>query len=132
MTTKAATKKSAPTKPRAKSRFSVSGTRRIDGAGHIDPEHAARLRGLSNESRETDPVAFVQEPNTADDLAEALGEEAVAAMTTGNDDLAGKMNALQDEERGGPFIETSGSTEFADGVDDSNTADATREPFPKT
>jgi hypothetical protein len=130
--TKAATKKSAPPKPRPKARSGVSATRRIDGAGHIDPEHAERLRGLANENKDRDPVAFFQEPSTPDDLAEALGEEAVARMTTGNDDLAGKMNEPQDEERGGPFVETSGSTEFADGVDDSNTADATREPFPRT
>ena len=33
---------------------------------------------------------------------------------------------------GGPFVETSGNTEFAGGTDESNIPEATREPFPKT
>ena len=37
-----------------------------------------------------------------------------------------------DEETGGPFVETSGAIEFAEGTDASNPEDAKREPFPKT
>jgi hypothetical protein len=36
------------------------------------------------------------------------------------------------EEQGGPWVVSAASEEFALGFDDSNPADAHREPFPKT
>jgi hypothetical protein len=106
--------------------------RRIDGSGHINPEHAERLRELSAEGRDVEPEAFVEKSETDDDLAEELGEEAVMAMTKGQDDISDERDAQVEEELGGPFVETSAGTEFAGGTDESNIETATREPFPTT
>jgi hypothetical protein len=104
----------------------------FDGAGHMDPAHAARLLALSREGKEVEGDAFVKSTGTKDDLAEELAEAAVANMTSGEDQLGTDLEAEVDEEKGGPFVETSGNTEFASGTDESNIAEATREPFPKT
>jgi hypothetical protein len=105
----------------------------FDGAGHMDPEHAKRLLELAREGKETDSdVAFVKKTHTNDDLAEELAESAVASMTSGEEQLTGDLNAEVAEERGGPFVKTSGGTEFAEGTDESNIPEATREPFPTT
>jgi hypothetical protein len=107
--------------------------RRYDGSGHINPEYAEQLMALSGQATaETDPKSFVEDPSAEDDLAEELGEEAVVAMTSGQDPIAEERDAPVDEEVGGPFVETAASTEFAGGTDESNIADATREPFPTT
>jgi hypothetical protein len=53
-------------------------------------------------------------------------------MTSGEDQLGDDLEAEVDEDKGGPFVETSGNTEFAGGTDESNIPEATREPFPKT
>jgi hypothetical protein len=116
-----------------KSRKQASPTvRRYDGAGHINPEHAEHLLELSKELRDANPDAYIENPETQDDLAEELGEEAVVAMTTGQDDVPDERDQPVEEEQGGPFIETAAATEFAGGTDESNIAEATREPFPKT
>lgn len=104
----------------------------FDGAGHMDPAHAARLLALGREGKEAEADAFVKSTGTKDALAEELGEAAVASMTSGEDQLGTDLEADVDEDKGGPFVETSGSTEFAGGTDESNIAEATREPFPKT
>jgi len=122
-------KKAASSKPRT---GKGSGPRR-PASGHLDPEHAARLRRISRETNGTDAdVGFVAGPRSKDDLTERLGEEAVSSMTSGESQLADDWDRPVEEEDGGPFVETSASDEFAAGTDDSNTADATREPFPKT
>jgi hypothetical protein len=72
----------------------------------------------------------MQPSSRIDEFAEELGEAAVSAMTSGEDALTGELDAQVDEERGGPFIETSGKVEFAGGTDASNIAEATREPIP--
>ena len=41
------------------------------------------------------------------------------------------MNSDVPEDRGGPFVVTTGGEEFADDVDESNPEGATREPFPR-
>ncbi|RYZ01334.1 MAG: hypothetical protein EOO73_35855 [Myxococcales bacterium] len=101
----------------------------FDGAGHMDPAHAQRLLELGRAGKESDDTeAF---PLAAeDDLAEELAETAVSAMTSGEDSLMDELEAEVEEESGGPFIETSGNVEFAGGTDESNIADATREPVP--
>ena len=106
--------------------------RRYDGSGHINPEHRKHLLQISKETKEAEPAGFVEAQRSSDDLAEELGEEAVVAMTTGQDDISDERDAVVTEELGGPFVETSGSTEFAGGTDDSNISGATREPFPTT
>jgi hypothetical protein len=106
----------------------------FDGAGHMDPAHAARLLALGREGKEAeaDADAFVHAVGPKDALAEELAEAAVANMTSGEDQLGSDLEAEVDEDKGGPFVETSGNTEFAEGADESNIAEATREPFPKT
>jgi hypothetical protein len=108
-------------------------TSRSDLAGHLDPAHAARLLRLSRETDQHDAnVGFVAGPRSKDAMAEQFGEETVSAMTSGEGKAADDWNEHVEEEDGGPFIATSGDEEFATGTDESNTADATREPFPKT
>ncbi len=105
----------------------------FDGAGHMDPEHAKRLLELGREGKEAQTdVAFVKKTHTNDDLAEELAEAAVASMTSGEDQLSTDLDAEVAEERGGPFVKTTDATEFAEGTDESNIPEATREPFPTT
>lgn len=102
----------------------------FDGAGHLDPAHAQRLLELAREDRAQDPDAFVAKPESEDDFVEELGETAVATMTSGEEALAPDLDAEVEEERGGPFVETSAQVEFAAGTDESNIEEATREPLP--
>ena len=104
----------------------------FDGAGHMDAGHAQRLRELGKAGQESDPRAFLDGTSSDDELAEELAEAAVTSMTSGEDTLTDELNAEVEEDAGGPFVSTSGRTEFAGGTDESNTADATREPFPTT
>lgn len=107
------------------------GSPHFDGAGHLDPVRAEHLLALGREGRSTDDEsAFVDSTSTDDDLAEGLAEAAVASMNSGEEELVTRLEAEVDEESGGPFTETSANVEFAGGTDESNTADATREPFP--
>jgi hypothetical protein len=120
------TKKAAAAKPTV-----PRGSTHFDGAGHIDAAHAARLLALAREARPSDDAgAFVDSTSTEDDLAEGLAEAAVASMNSGEEELVTSLEAEVDEESGGPFTETSANVEFAGGTDESNIADATREPFP--
>jgi hypothetical protein len=102
----------------------------FDGSGHLSARETERLLELSREGRSEDPGAFIEGTSTEDDLAEELAEAAVASMTTGEDELGDDLEAEVDEERGGPFTETSAHSEFAGGTDESNIAEATREPVP--
>jgi hypothetical protein len=103
----------------------------FDGAGHLDPGHAQRLLDLARGQRaDDDTEAFVAKPESDDDFVEELGESAVATMTSGEEALAPDLDAEVEEERGGPFVETSAQVEFAGGTDESNIAEATREPLP--
>lgn len=112
--------KSKPTPPR-----------REDRPGHLDPKYAAKLRSLSGATKDNDH-AFVDGKHSKDDLAEELGEEAVVAMTSGEDDLEEDLQAPVPEEQGGPFVGSTAGQEFAEGTDASNPRRAKREPFPKT
>ena len=106
---------------------------RYDHPGHLDPKYAAGLRAIGNETHvQDDNRAFVSSGHSADDLANELGEEAVKSMTSGEDELPARRDARIIEEQGGPFVVSAASEEFALGFDDSNPADAHREPFPKT
>lgn len=67
-----------------------------------------------------------------DDLAEVRGEDVVEKATTGEDVAEESLDQLVPEEEGGPFVESTGKTEFAQGSDASNPIDAFREPFPTT
>jgi hypothetical protein len=67
-----------------------------------------------------------------DDLAEELGEEFVESATSGEQAAEDMRDKEVPEESGGPFVETSGASEFAYGTDASNPKDAERAPFPTT
>jgi hypothetical protein len=65
-----------------------------------------------------------------DDLGVEMGASFVENIT-GADDAATEHRATEVvEEEGGPFVVTTGKTEFAAGTDASNPSDAEREPFP--
>ncbi len=99
----------------------------------MDPKHAQHLLDMARGDRVDDSdAAFIDAKKPTDDLAEELAEAAVATMTSGEDQLGTDLEAEVAEDNGGPFVETSGNTEFAGGTDESNIPEATREPFPKT
>lgn len=103
----------------------------FDASGHLAPTQARHLLELGRATNTTDSIeAFIASSFTDDGLAEELAEAAVTTMTSGEDALLGALDADVAEEHGGPFVETSGGTEFAAGTDESNIAEATREPFP--
>jgi hypothetical protein len=123
----------AKAKAKAKKNVVVLAPRR-DGTGHLDPKYA---KDLLRRSRESSPPkgldrAFLDGPQSDDGLAENLGEDFVEMATSGEDDTQDRAGAEVPEEVGGPFVETTGGTEFASGTDASNPADAKREPFPTT
>lgn len=138
---RAATKKPAPKKKAALAakkpkraaapKKKAAPPRRRDRAGHLDPKYAADLRRRSGKNRDDDR-AFVGGKRSKDDLAEELAEEAVVAMTSGEDGLTDDLEAEVSEEIGGPFVRSSGKKEFARGTDKSNPRGAKREPFPTT
>lgn len=104
---------------------------REDRAGHLNNEHARSLLEKSGRHSDDDR-AFVGKRHSSDDLAESLAEDAVSAMTTGEDAPTGTSDSEVPEDVGGPFVETTAGEEFAEGTDASNPRGAKREPFPKT
>jgi hypothetical protein len=61
-----------------------------------------------------------------------MGEEFVKSAVSGEEDTEDDLNQVVEEESGGPFVETTGGTEFAEGTDASNPTGAKKEPFPTT
>lgn len=79
--------------------------------------------------------AFIRDPgsgpaHTKDDLAENLAEQFLSAATSAEEVTPDALDQEVPEESGGPFVVTSGSTEFARDTDASNIPGADREPFP--
>jgi hypothetical protein len=72
---------------------------------------------------------FADARHVPDALAEQLGESVVLGATSGEDSEE-QYERERPEEEGGPFLETSGRTEFAYGVDESNPEDAEPAPWP--
>lgn len=111
----------------------VTAIHRRDASGHLDPIYAAGLRALSKANAPPrDASAFLKGPRSTDSLAEELGEEFVHGALSGGDELQDDREQFVTEETGGPFVITSGLTEFSHSNDASNPKGATREPFPKT
>jgi hypothetical protein len=111
--------------------------KRRDGSGHIDPKYARELLEKARENRNEDDGpeathAFLSRAGSMDPLAEELGEAFVEAATSGEDAETERHDEITSEEYGGPFVVTNAAEEYADGTDESNIAEATREPFPKT
>ncbi len=116
-----------------KKRTAGAALKRRDGAGHLDARYSADLRRKSLENAgPREGEAFLRGSRSKDDLAEQLGEEFVAAATKGEAEGEDVLNQDVPEERGGPFLVTTGGTEFAEGTDPSNPKGAKREPFPRT
>lgn len=105
---------------------------RRDATGHLTPQYAAELLSHRGElSEPNDDRAFGTSAIRRDALAEELGESFLRTAT-GGDEGDDEMLDEAPEEMGGPFIVTTGATEFAHDTDESNPPDATREPFPRT
>jgi len=97
----------------------------------MDAKYAADL--LERSGRPVpEGESFLRGSRSDDDLAEELGEEVVGTATTGEYEGEDMHEQIVAEESGGPFVATTGATEFARGTDASNPRNAKREPFPKT
>ena len=105
--------------------------KRRDATGHLDAEYERKLREASMSIKDED-TAFVRGFRTGDPLAEELGEAFLESATTGEGSEVERLESVLPEEEGGPFVSTRASQEFAKGLDESNIAEATREPLPKT
>ena len=85
--------------------------------------------------RSDDGNAFMPDPGDGparirDDLAENLAEDYLQAATQGPE-VEEDLDQIVPEEFGGPFVETTAAEEFAQGNDDANPEDASREPLPR-
>ncbi len=92
--------------------------------------------GSRSRSRSDDGRAFFPDPEDGparapDDLAEQMAEDFLKAATSGEDQDDDLLDATVSEEIGGPFVITSARQELAAGTDESNPADAKREPLPR-
>jgi hypothetical protein len=105
-----------------------------DPSGHLNPAHQRRLFEKATASRPTqrDDVAFISRSRTTEDIGEELGEAFVNAATSGQGAELERLDRVTDDELGGPFVPTTDGEEFAPGTDESNIAEATREPLPRT
>jgi hypothetical protein len=105
--------------------------KRRDATGHLDAEYERKLRSEAR-PRDEDEQAFLTGFSSREPLAAELGEAFLESATSGEDREAERRDRIVTEEEGGPFVRTRASQEFAYGVDESNIAEATREPLPKT
>ncbi len=110
--------------------------RRRDATGHLDPRYARELLEKARETRNDDDSpeashAFLKRAQSNEALSEELGEGFIQAATSGESE-SDRSDQVTAEENGGPFIETEGAEEFAEGTDESNIPSATREPLPRT
>jgi hypothetical protein len=103
-----------------------------------DAKNKARERAFAQKlakkppQREDGGKAFVNEEtgSSRDEFATEMARDFLTAAETGKEVLDELSDEEDPEEEGGPFIITNGSQEFAGGTDESNPADADREPFP--
>jgi hypothetical protein len=111
--------------------------RRRDGAGRIDPQYARELLAKGRETRNNDDSpenmhAFLKAARAAEPLAQELGESFIATVTSGEGQEPERRDQITPDEVGGPFVVTTAGEEFATGTDESNIAEAMREPLPRT
>ena len=111
--------------------------KRRDATGHLDPHYERDLLEKSRASRNTDGdeaalLAFISGPSSSEELSEELGEAYLQSATSGEESEPDRHERITAEEVGGPFVTTTARVEFADGIDESNIAEATREPLPRT
>jgi hypothetical protein len=102
-----------------------------NGSGHLNPIYEAELRArVQGELQRSNNRAFLNGMWSDDASVEESGDEFVMTVTSGEDGGESTLDDETSEERGGPFIETDASVEFAYDADESNPIGATREPFP--
>lgn len=95
----------------------------------------AKTAELHTGPRMDDGNAFIRDPGsgparTKDDLAENLAEQFITSATSAEESSLEEFDREVPEESGGPFIETSGSKEYARDSEAPNIPGADREPFP--
>jgi hypothetical protein len=113
-----------------KARKATSSARKSAAAKAVEVTSSAEARREKHPGRPEQPAAFFLDARHAtDSLAEELGESVVLSATAGEDTEEHYERELEEED-GGPFLETSGRTEFAYGVDESNPEDAEPAPWP--
>jgi hypothetical protein len=111
--------------------------KRRDATGHLDPQYERDLLEKARASRNSDKdaeaqQAFIAGPASAEELSEELGEAYLQSATSGEQSEPARHERITPDESGGPFVPTSARREFAEGTDESNIAEATREPLPRT
>jgi hypothetical protein len=111
--------------------------KRRDATGHLDPQYERELLAKAREGRNSDgdaeaTHAFISGSASAEELSEELGEAYLESATSGDQSEADRHERVTPDEVGGPFVPSSARREFADGTDESNIAEATREPLPRT
>ena len=85
--------------------------------------------------RMDDGNAFIRDPGSGpahsrDSLAENLAEQFLTSATSAEESAPDEFEREVPEDSGGPFVETSGSKEFARDDEAPNIPGAEREPFP--
>lgn len=90
---------------------------------------------LHTGGRMDDGNAFIRDPGsgparTRDDLAENLAEQFLTSATSAEETAQEDLDREVPEEEGGPFVVTTGATEFARDSEAPNIKGADREPFP--
>jgi hypothetical protein len=114
-----------------------SGKHGVRSQAEADDEVSRRDVDMERVMRADSADAFIRHPDDGggmridDDLAETLAEEFVHSATSGEDQTEAALDQMVPEEIGGPFVETAAEEEFADGVDESNPADAEQEAMPR-
>jgi hypothetical protein len=111
--------------------------RRRDATGHLDPQYERDLLAKARASRNTDGDegalhAFISGGESREELSEELGEAYLQSATSGEQSEPERHERITPDELGGPFVVTTARQEFANGTDESNIAEATREPLPRT
>jgi hypothetical protein len=104
---------------------------RRDATGHDGAENERKRRPKWRSPHDYD-LGFLSGFRTGEPLAEELGEAFLESATSGEESEPERRERVFVEEEGGPFVRTRASQEFAYDFDESNIAEATREPLPKT
>lgn len=102
-----------------------------DATGHLDVEYERKVRSGAR-ARDDDELGFLTGFTSREPLAAELGEAFLESATSGEESEPERRERIFTEEDGGPFVRTRASQEYAYDFDESNIAEATREPLPKT
>lgn len=105
-----------------------------DSSGHLSPAYEHQLHELAQSQRRLrdEARAFISGTHTNEEISRELGEAFIETATSGEETESERHERVIAAELGGPFIVSSARREFALGTDESNIAEATREPLPKT